>query len=234
MRMVFEGAGFNRGWALEDDKISILKRDQSVKDTIPLSAITSVDNWHDTLGGGQIRIWHKKNGKSEYVVFAYKKDQTTLAMAAEEYLKENYGNGIGKIVYRERRMRCRVCGKLYCFTKDDLDRNAKNARSAAISGAASGLAAIGGTRIDMYGQAAMAESALGKIVDYSRCPNCNSTDVEELTEEQYKAAISENATPKTSPQISAADEIRKFKELLDSGIISKEEFDAKKKQLLGL
>lgn len=35
-------------------------------------------------------------------------------------------------------------------------------------------------------------------------------------------------------QISAADEIKKFKELLDMGIITQEEFDAKKKQLLGL
>ena len=33
---------------------------------------------------------------------------------------------------------------------------------------------------------------------------------------------------------SAADELKKFKELLDSGIITQEEFDAKKKQLLGL
>lgn len=33
---------------------------------------------------------------------------------------------------------------------------------------------------------------------------------------------------------SAADEIRKYKELLDDGIITQEEFDAKKKQLLGL
>lgn len=34
--------------------------------------------------------------------------------------------------------------------------------------------------------------------------------------------------------ISSADEIMKFKQLLDSGVISQEEFDAKKKQLLGL
>ena len=33
---------------------------------------------------------------------------------------------------------------------------------------------------------------------------------------------------------SAADEIKKFKELLDLGVITQEEFDAKKKQLLGL
>lgn len=35
-------------------------------------------------------------------------------------------------------------------------------------------------------------------------------------------------------QVSAADELKKFKELLDLGIITQEEFDAKKKQLLGL
>lgn len=33
---------------------------------------------------------------------------------------------------------------------------------------------------------------------------------------------------------SAADELKKFKELLDMGVISQEEFDAKKNQLLGL
>ncbi len=33
---------------------------------------------------------------------------------------------------------------------------------------------------------------------------------------------------------SSADELKKFKELLDSGIITQEEFDAKKKQLLRL
>jgi hypothetical protein len=35
-------------------------------------------------------------------------------------------------------------------------------------------------------------------------------------------------------ETSNADEILKFKNLLDSGIITQEEFDAKKKQLLGL
>lgn len=35
-------------------------------------------------------------------------------------------------------------------------------------------------------------------------------------------------------QTSNADELKKFKDLLDSGIITQEEFDAKKKQLLGL
>jgi predicted Zn-dependent peptidase len=40
--------------------------------------------------------------------------------------------------------------------------------------------------------------------------------------------------PAQQAQISTADEIRKLKELCDSGAITQEEFDAKKKQLLGL
>lgn len=35
-------------------------------------------------------------------------------------------------------------------------------------------------------------------------------------------------------QTSSADELKKFKELLDNGIITQDEFDAKKKQILGL
>lgn len=40
--------------------------------------------------------------------------------------------------------------------------------------------------------------------------------------------------PPRSPPVGAADEIGKFKELLDCGVITQEEFDQKKKQLLGL
>lgn len=38
----------------------------------------------------------------------------------------------------------------------------------------------------------------------------------------------------SSAQISPAEELKKFKELLDTGVLSQEEFDAKKKQILGL
>lgn len=38
----------------------------------------------------------------------------------------------------------------------------------------------------------------------------------------------------TVQQVSCADELKKFKELLDANVITQEEFDAKKKQLLGL
>ena len=53
--------------------------------------------------------------------------------------------------------------------------------------------------------------------------------------EFIKNKIREGKNPKVATSApSAADELKKFKDLLDSGIITQEEFDEKKKQLLGL
>lgn len=57
--------------------------------------------------------------------------------------------------------------------------------------------------------------------------------IEEL-KEYIEYVISTEETGQPSSNNSAADEIRKYKELLDDGIITQEEFDIKKKQLLGL
>ena len=54
-----------------------------------------------------------------------------------------------------------------------------------------------------------------------------------LIERQQKATAPTTTIKQEIPQ-SQADELKKYKDLLDSGIITQEEFDAKKKQLLGL
>ena len=54
-----------------------------------------------------------------------------------------------------------------------------------------------------------------------------------LLERQGQKKIQETVVKQETPH-SNADELKKFKELLDSGVITQEEFDAKKKQLLGL
>lgn len=48
------------------------------------------------------------------------------------------------------------------------------------------------------------------------------------------SVIAKNQNTKQKPKVDPADEIRKFKKLADDGIISNDEFEAKKKQLLGL
>lgn len=55
-----------------------------------------------------------------------------------------------------------------------------------------------------------------------------------LIERQGKEKPVATTTIKQEIPQSKADELKKFKELLDSGVITQEEFDAKKKQLLGL
>lgn len=44
----------------------------------------------------------------------------------------------------------------------------------------------------------------------------------------------QNESSQPAAQSSGADELLKFKELLDAGVISKEEFETKKKQILGV
>ena len=46
--------------------------------------------------------------------------------------------------------------------------------------------------------------------------------------------LSREESQAQSSSVSVADEIKKFKELLDIGAITQEEFDAKKKELLNL
>ena len=63
----------------------------------------------------------------------------------------------------------------------------------------------------------------------------NGQVIREKLEEAIRACESTDATPVVVQNaLSTADELKKFKELLDMGVITQDEFDAKKKQLLGL
>ena len=56
----------------------------------------------------------------------------------------------------------------------------------------------------------------------------------EIIADQNKTEGSVTSADTENTNVSAADEIMKFKQLLDAGVITQEEFDAKKSQLLGL
>lgn len=133
----------------------------------------------------------------------------------------------------EYRKRCNVCGKIFCYTAADLNENKSNAGMAALSSFGALASALGGTAYHTFENNKQADRYSSKIVDYNKCPNCNSTNLSTLSEEEFEAMQKTQAVA-TPAATSAADEIKKFKELLDMGIITQEEFDAKKKQLLGL
>ena len=58
--------------------------------------------------------------------------------------------------------------------------------------------------------------------------------VVEVAEKIRKALEAYKRNPVDSKPIDSIDELKRYKELLDSNVITQEEFDAKKKQLLGL
>lgn len=65
--------------------------------------------------------------------------------------------------------------------------------------------------------------------------NSKENEIAEKIVAYIQEKIKEARQPKVAvAPTSAADELKKFKELLDMGVITQEEFDAKKKQLLGL
>ena len=69
--------------------------------------------------------------------------------------------------------------------------------------------------------------------DLSTTTNEQMKEVRDYIQGQIRAIKNGNNAPQ-STTISAADELKKYKELLDMGAITQDEFDAKKKQLLGL
>ena len=83
----------------------------------------------------------------------------------------------------------------------------------------------------------MLEEPIQLTINVHSKPILDSSEYNELKiqQENIKELLEEVVIgKKKKSDSSAADEIRKFKGLLDDGIITQEEFDAKKKQLLGL
>ena len=128
---------------------------------------------------------------------------------------------------KEIRKKCKVCGKVFCFNAQDILKNYDNTKNMVISSAGSVGSLLVGTRYDMYELGKKADNAESKIVDFNKCPSCGSIDLEEITKKEI-------VEKKEHDSIDAVAEIKKYKELLDEGIINQEEFDKKKKELLGL
>ena len=124
-------------------------------------------------------------------------------------------------------MHCKICGHIFCYTDEDITANERNKQIAFMSGVGA-AASYGGSLYQINESSKKLERDKAKVKDFSKCPNCNSSDIEKLTKTEIEKLKSNNSA------VSPADELKKFKELLDSGVITQEEFDAKKKQLLGL
>lgn len=128
-------------------------------------------------------------------------------------------------------MRCNICGNVYCYTQADIYENERLRKQAIRERSLAVGNAFGGSTLSTHANTSRADNIESKIVDYSKCPKCNSTNISEITKEELMKEQNNNSVSSTT---SLADELKKFKELLDMGAITQEEFDAKKKELLGL
>lgn len=237
MNMKFK-ASMMKEWTLLDDRIIVGKKE------VLLSSIIRVK--HDPLKNGKASFSQSNGviqafygpGNFDFVTLAYPAKQNAEGMQAAAYIEANYGDATHRKQMKEIeekgfRIRCNVCGKIFCYNVDDLKKNRSRARDAALSsvgGVASGLSGNYTTGA-LYKMSA--DNQMDKIVDYNKCPSCGSRDLTQIFDDDIaKMQAQQNAPAQAAP--SSADELKKFKELLDSGIITQEEFDAKKKQLLGL
>lgn len=231
MNKTFKGRGTPE-WTLTDEGIHYKNR------LYPFFQITNVIEFAKpkrtmlmTLNGViQISI----DGMSVPISLGYSIDEADAGQEAFKFIKEKMEQQKSNIRIlgdnEEIRMKCSVCGHIFCYTGLDLkknDENRKNAQRTALRAAGQALFT---NQISSQMSANEAQRLMDKIVDYSRCPKCNSADLVEITAEEVKNAMAQQNAPASS----AMDELKKLKELLDMGIVTQEEFDAKKKQLLGL
>ena len=86
----------------------------------------------------------------------------------------------------EYKKRCRTCGKIFCYTDDDLARNKSNKQLQNMAALSTIFNAIGGTMYGAVESDKMADRAASKIVDYDKCPYCGSTDLYLLDDQEIK------------------------------------------------
>lgn len=235
-------------WSITDTEIIYGKKE------IPFSTICGIDHRPPIkFPGAQGAIFIHQEGKlsekygvDDSIALIYdKKDIENAKVAVEHLLKlfdnENYEIKVDEktgntyttkkkeyVKPKQFYKKCNTCGHIYCYTQADLNKNKQLSRQAAANTFASafGPAIMSAT----YNQTANDNSS--RIINYDKCPKCNSADVISITEEEVENLSKTQNTQQAT--LSQADELKKFKDLLDSGIITQEEFDQKKKQLLGL
>ncbi len=172
-------------------------------------------------------VYNITDNRYTYTIAVDKGDKEAIEYIHQRFIQEQNKPHI---------MKCNICGQIFTYTFAEMDEQLKKMKTAAGSMVGATLTSLASSRLVGSVQSGNAQaqvnSAADKLDALSRCPNCRSTDATEITAEEAAKIKAASTVPVQAA--SNADELKKFKELLDSGIITQEDFDAKKKQLLGL
>jgi len=87
---------------------------------------------------------------------------------------------------KEYRVRCNVCGHVYCYTDNDLSQNVKNAGLGLLGALGALFSIFGGTIFHTHHLQRQSDRYLDKTVDFEKCPNCNSRNITVVAEEIQK------------------------------------------------
>ena len=244
--MTFKPNG-RKEWKITDSEIILGKK------ILPFSSLCGIEHRPPQKASSQGTIFVYQKGKNsekyhvdDFTSLIYNQQDSENAKKVVERLvsifdSENYDIELdqytGKCYIKEKikhvkpqqfYKKCNTCGHIYCYTQADLNKNKQHSRQAAANSFASAF----GPAIMSAAYIQNANNNSSRIINYDKCPKCNSVDVISITEEEVENLSKNQDSQQT--KLSDADELKKFKELLDSGVITQEEFDAKKKQLLGL
>lgn len=231
MNITFKKFPF-KAWTLVDDKIIFGHDEITLVDIVGTGEILA-----NKLMAGTLTLV-LKNKKTYSLTYPY--NELENYKIAIKYIKEHSGSEEIRSGQSERdlghdeiRKKCNVCGKVFCYTMEDYRKNAAKQAQAGIHALGSVATAAGGSALGTFANQHMMNEQEKKIVNYDECPNCHSKDLTRLTGEEWETYGKKDETaPKDDS--TAAESLKAYKDLLDSGVITQEDFNAKKKQLLGL
>ena len=215
MELEFSVSGYPK-WKLTDNYLYYQKKE------IPLSEIIDITICNP-MGFMRGEIDIKLIGKTFPIRLMFSKKQQQDAELATKYIEQHSS-------FKNYKMKCAVCGQIICYTQRDLKRNNANQTLVNLYATQHIMHTLGGSSYHKYETAKRADAAMTRIVDYTKCPNCGSSELIDISEDSN---LIEN-TSNTSTDVDNIELLKKYKELYDTGIITQEEFEAKKKQILGL
>lgn len=170
-----------------------------------------------------------KDKKEREGLFAFLNEKADRAKSSEEYKIQLAKKK--EEIEKEHIYKCNVCGNIFTYTMIDVEKNKQLKKDASFAEGASVFSGVFGTRYDYYEQQKKADNLNSQIKDFSKCPKCNSKNLVEI---DPSGANSNSSNTNSTGNIDSIEEVKRFKELLDMGAITQEEFDKKKKELLNL
>ena len=91
----------------------------------------------------------------------------------------------------EYRRKCNVCGKIFCFTDEDLKNNLKNSAMAGLNAIGQLSSVFGGTIFHTSYFNEQSNRFSDKVVDYDKCPYCNSSDIAIVWDDELENDLDE-------------------------------------------